>query len=167
MKNKVLNRILYFIPPILVEGMIFFFSSQDGEESGRLSGGIVAKLTGYFFDVFKNGGNAIEYEKFCIDFESFIREMGHAGEHAALMAACFFTVSMLFKKWEGVKSFFKKLGIAFGATVVLAVTDELHQLLVPGRACELHDVLIDTCGALAMAALITLCWLLGTKRKNA
>ncbi len=167
MKNKVLNRILYFIPPILVEGMIFFFSSQDGEESGRLSGGIVAKLTGYFFDVFKNGGNAIEYEKFCIDFESFIRELGHAGEHAALMAACFFTVSMLFKKWEGVKSFFKKLGIAFGTTVVLAVTDELHQLLVPGRACELHDVLIDTCGALGMTVLITLCWLLGTKRKNA
>ncbi len=167
MKNKVFTRALYFIPPILVEGMIFFFSSQNGEESGRLSGGIVAKLAGYFFDVFKNGGNAIEYENFCIDFESFIREMGHAGEHAALMAACFLTVSMLLKEETGIKSFFKKLGIAFGATVFLAVTDELHQLFVPGRACELHDVLIDTCGALGMTVLITLCWLLGTKRKNA
>lgn len=35
-----------------------------------------------------------------------------------------------------------------------AVTDEIHQMFVPGRSCELRDVAIDSCG---LAAGILLC----------
>ena len=37
-----------------------------------------------------------------------------------------------------------------------AVTDEFHQSLVPGRSCELRDVVIDSCGVLTgvLAALL-------------
>lgn len=37
------------------------------------------------------------------------------------------------------------------------VTDEFHQLFVPGRACDPLDWVVDTCGA-ALGALV--CWLL-------
>ena len=37
-----------------------------------------------------------------------------------------------------------------------AVTDEFHQAFVPGRSCELRDVVIDSCGVLTgvLAALL-------------
>ena len=35
-----------------------------------------------------------------------------------------------------------------------AVTDELHQLFVSGRSCELRDILIDSCGV-AVGAFLT------------
>ena len=37
-----------------------------------------------------------------------------------------------------------------------AVTDEFHQSFVPGRSCELRDVMIDSCGVLTGVLLATL-----------
>ena len=41
---------------------------------------------------------------------------------------------------------------AIGA--LYAVTDEVHQYFVPGRSCELLDVLIDACGVAAGVAIV-------------
>ena len=38
-----------------------------------------------------------------------------------------------------------------------AVSDEIHQRFVPGRSCELRDVLIDTCGVLLGVIINMLC----------
>jgi VanZ family protein len=34
-----------------------------------------------------------------------------------------------------------------------AVTDEIHQYVVPGRSCEVRDVVIDSCGVLVGALI--------------
>ena len=41
---------------------------------------------------------------------------------------------------------------AIGA--LYAVSDELHQSFVPGRSCELRDMLIDACGVAAGVAIL-------------
>ena len=48
--------------------------------------------------------------------------------------------------------------IAFGAAVLYAATDEFHQSFIPGRSCELRDVLVDSSGALCglIAAFVLL-----------
>ena len=43
--------------------------------------------------------------------------------------------------------------VAFVVGVLYAVTDELHQMLVPGRQGSLRDVLIDAAGVLAGVAI--------------
>ena len=43
----------------------------------------------------------------------------------------------------------KLVGIAVVIACAYAVTDELHQALIPGRSGEVRDVLIDTAGAMA------------------
>ena len=35
-----------------------------------------------------------------------------------------------------------------------AVTDEIHQYFVPGRSCEVRDVVIDSCGVLVGALIV-------------
>ena len=32
--------------------------------------------------------------------------------------------------------------------MLYSISDEIHQIFVPGRSCELLDVFIDTCGSL-------------------
>ena len=46
------------------------------------------------------------------------------------------------------------LGLAVALTVLYAISDEIHQLFVPGRHGRVSDVLFDTGGALAMVLLI-------------
>ncbi|MBQ4604930.1 MAG: VanZ family protein, partial [Clostridia bacterium] len=38
---------------------------------------------------------------------------------------------------------------------VYAVTDEVHQLFVEGRACQITDIIIDSIGAAAGIAVLT------------
>ena len=47
-----------------------------------------------------------------------------------------------------------------------AVSDEVHQYFVPGRACRLLDMGIDTCGALFGTVVFSLLLWLIKKRKN-
>lgn len=47
--------------------------------------------------------------------------------------------------------------------LMYAITDEIHQYFIPGRSCEIRDVLIDTIGSL-IGILIT--YLIYSKKKN-
>ena len=42
----------------------------------------------------------------------------------------------------------KVVGISWLTGTCYAITDEVHQLFVPGRSCELRDMLIDSTGVL-------------------
>ena len=44
-----------------------------------------------------------------------------------------------------------------------AVSDEVHQYFVPGRSCELRDMLIDACGVAVGAAAL---WRLSRRQRN-
>jgi VanZ family protein len=46
------------------------------------------------------------------------------------------------------------LGMAVGLATLYGVSDEYHQLFVPGRHAHIADVLFDLAGALAMALLL-------------
>ena len=47
--------------------------------------------------------------------------------------------------------------LSWGIGALYALTDEVHQAFVPGRSCEIRDMLIDSCGVaagvLSMAAI--------------
>jgi VanZ family protein len=49
-------------------------------------------------------------------------------------------------------------GLAIAIAVTYAVTDEIHQLFVPGRSADVGDVIADTIGACAGTAV---CWAWG------
>jgi VanZ family protein len=48
--------------------------------------------------------------------------------------------------------------IAMAIAVGYAITDEFHQLFVPGRSADVHDLYADTMGALAG---VVACWAWG------
>ena len=68
-----------------------------------------------------------------------IRKLGHFTEYAILYLVLH----------HAMKESFKSKTALLTSLVILffyASSDEIHQYFVPGRACRVRDVLIDTCG---------------------
>lgn len=111
---------------IICMGIIFFLSAQNGEESSDLSGSFVMALL--------NGLGIV------ID-EGVLRSIAHCLEFMGLSVLIF---NAVYVTW------FLKITpiIAFLGTVFYAITDEIHQIFVPGRAFQISDILVDSTGAL-------------------
>lgn len=108
--------------------LIFIMSSFDATESTNQSNFIVNIIT----DIFK-----IEN----IELLSFIiRKLAHFTEYLILG---FLTINMLNKN-----DISKKYLISIIICIIYATSDEIHQIFVPGRACQIRDVLIDSIGSI-------------------
>lgn len=123
MKNKS-STILMLLWMLL----IFIMSSFDATESANQSNFIVNIIT----DIFK-----IEN----IELLSFIiRKLAHFTEYLILG---FLTINMLNKN-----DISKKYLISILICIIYATSDEIHQIFVPGRACQIRDILIDSIGSI-------------------
>ncbi|WP_350342305.1 VanZ family protein [Proteinivorax tanatarense] len=116
-------------------GLIFFFSAQPAKESAELSRGVTEVVTEFIEKV-------VPFT--ILDFNTlhtFIRKGAHLFIYFVLGILVFnaFQVTGI-KGWKGI-------WWSLGVCVLYAITDEIHQLFVPGRSGEMMDVLIDSVGA--------------------
>lgn len=122
-------------------GFIFYMSSRVASESAQMSGGLLEWLSKYF------GATLTEF---------FVRKCAHAFEFSIL---CGFLCAAFYATLGSVKILY-----SVGITVVYAISDEIHQLFVQGRACRVFDVFVDFCGALVMAAFVAVVILIVNKK---
>lgn len=108
--------------------LIFLMSSFDATESANQSNFIVNIIT----DIFK-----IENIEL---LSLIIRKLAHFTEYLILG---FLTINMLNKN-----DISKKYLISILICIIYATSDEIHQIFVPGRACQIRDVLIDSIGSI-------------------
>lgn len=130
-------NIIRIIIMILLLGtfyMIFGFSSQNGEESGNLSGKI-AKIVMEQLPIKKT-------EESLKRTEGIIRKMAHFSIYTLVGFLLMSFLSTYHLKEN------KRIGISFSLGALYAITDEIHQKFVPGRSCQMTDVMIDTMGVL-------------------
>ena len=76
-----------------------------------------------------------------------VRKLGHFTEYAILYLLLY----------NAMKESFKSKTTLIVSLVILffyASSDEIHQYFVPGRACRIQDVLIDTCGGTLTMGII-------------
>jgi len=127
------NRALRITAAATWMALIFFFSSQTGGESAGLSTRVVDLLAPVLpaLDPAALG--------------TLVRKAAHVSEYAVLGA-------LLAWAWprEARWPLLAPLLIGIG----YAVSDEVHQLFVPGRAGQVSDVLIDTVGVLIGIAVV-------------
>ncbi len=121
MKKKTIAAVWWVLVAVCM-GVIFFFSSQDGSTSQALSDG--------FKIIF---GIPVKI--------TVIRKTAHFLEFAGLA----FLVFMALRHTCG----YNRPFVSFFITAAYAVTDEIHQLFVEGRACRIFDIFIDSCGAVS------------------
>ena len=126
-ENKKTNiaAIVFWALSILCMGVIFWFSSRTANESTNQSNVFVLWLESLF------GQNEI--------WVFIVRKSAHCLEFTGL--SLLLSCALYFTKNK------TELPLAVGIASLYAVTDEIHQIFVEGRSCELRDWIIDTFGA--------------------
>ncbi len=143
-KDKVVKLTLYFAV-ILWMAVIFSFSAQDGSASLESSDGVMYALLESFDSLL--GSLPVERLSF------YVRKCAHFFAYFVLgvLTSCALSQSLCARR---------AVVSSLGVCVFYAATDELHQYFVPGRACRLFDVGVDSlgalCGILAVCAVRSL-----------
>lgn len=122
--------------------IIWSFSSHPADISAKES----KSITGIIYDKF-----AVNIEK----FSDMGRDMFVSKTDTIIRKCAHFTLFFIFALIISmyVNCFNKEAGVfllvVFLTGVIFAVSDEVHQLFVPGRGCQMRDVLIDSNGVMA------------------
>ena len=128
MKPNKTSVILSWTAVVLAMAVIFVLSAQKGDESQSLSDGFITVLG----------------LKFSSDF---IRTCAHFLEYAGLSVLIY---NALYRSFNSAKPVLSVI-----ISSAYAVTDEIHQIFVEGRACQITDVIIDSVGAASGIAVLT------------
>lgn len=118
---------------------IFYMSSQTGDDS--------TKQSNFILDTFASLGINLN-ESFGNFASIIIRKGAHFTEYMILSFLIYNVITDYIKVNKKVY-IYTILGV-----FVYAVTDEIHQLFVPGRAGMIQDVMIDTSGGLAGSLIL-------------
>lgn len=145
-RNK--RRVLLVVSWALVAlcmAVIFFLSNEPASESQSRSDGVIAAL----------------FARFGVELSSHVvRKTAHALEYCGLSLLLYGAYFASFRTPQPTLSFL--------TAALYAVSDEVHQYFIPGRACQLRDVFVDSVGAAAGIIFCTiLFWILrSSKRKS-
>ncbi|RXZ83402.1 VanZ family protein [Paenibacillaceae bacterium] len=139
-------RIIAWAAVICWMFLIFYMSAQPGHQSDQLSKGFAATILRAVEKIFSQ--TDIDMSK----FNYFIRKNAHFFSYLLLGMLAAYAVRKVSSH-----SFWRRAVYALGLCVLFAISDELHQLYVPGRSARVFDVMIDSAGATVGIAL-TMAW---------
>jgi VanZ family protein len=135
--------------------LIFFFSSQVATDSNGMSTGLTVAIRNLIIQI---------YPKLSISIETlnhFIRKSAHF--------LVYFGLGFLLKNAYQVSGYLNFRGSVYAlmVSILYAISDEIHQMFVPGRGPGIKDVFIDSIGALAGILVFTGLLKVSLQLKNA
>ena len=140
-------KVISCITTLLIMALIFWFSSQNSVDSSATSKG----FSMWLLSIVKPQLLYAERAELAADMSHMIRKFAHFSMYAALGMSSAAAVSSI----SG-KPVRKILMLSVLFCAAYAVTDEIHQMFVGGRAGMVGDVLIDTAGAATGGVLMML-----------
>lgn len=138
--KRVLQFIAACLPMVFCMLLIFYFSSQNADASTVTSGRFIARILSalpFGFDEMSTPEKLIMID----EAQFFVRKAAHFSIYGLLGPLAMLPLHVLLKSWK------RSAFAAWCALLLFSVSDEIHQMFVPGRSGELRDVLIDTAGA--------------------
>ena len=152
------RKVIYITLTIIWMIIIFIMSSMNTYESNGKSKQTIKKTVQKTSEISENIGitNSKPTEKQVnetvnkLNFP--LRKCAHATEYAVLAILIIFTLNSFMGKEYSIK----KMVIVITICFVYSLTDEYHQLFVPGRTSQFIDCIIDTSGSIIMCCVYTL-----------
>lgn len=140
-------RILLVLLIVIWMGVIFSFSSKNGEQSSKSSGRVTKTVISVCYPAYSSMAEK-EQERIFGIFNFLIRKAAHFTEYFILAVLVTFLIITFDKKG------FSAIIFAASICAAFAAGDEIHQGFVSGRNPSVKDVLIDTSGAVSGSGLI-------------
>ncbi len=151
MKLKILRIILMLIL-IADSAFIFHNSAEEATASSAASGAVTERIAQLFVPHFREMDEAEQMRTVSL-MNSAVRECAHMIQFVPFGASLYWLLCTLQVKKKIKRLFFP---ITLGCGFLYALSDEIHQLFVPGRAFQWADIGMDTCGVLLGAAAVAL-----------
>ena len=152
--------ILAWAAVLLWMAVIFYLSSQPAETSNGLSRGVTEMIIKSIDMIYPLDVETSTASDWIDRMNNIVREYAHAA--VFLILALFVLGALRRSGMRGFRAFFA----AFAFCVAYALTDEVHQIFVPGRAWELGDLARDLCGALLGLVLYSIASFAFTSRAS-
>ena len=127
--------------------VIFILSGYKGQSSGNTSKWVLDLLAHIGLDLQGWFGDTAHF---------LVRKAAHFTEYFILSLLLFFAL-----KGKNRRGY-----LTGGIAVLYAITDEIHQSLIPGRSGNVRDVLIDTGGVLLALMLLAMAKLVFKKQND-
>lgn len=143
---------------LLWMAVIWWFSAKPAEVSTETSHRAGRAVAGLFVPGFESWPEE-EQLKLVESIDHPVRKAAHATEYAVL--------GILLSAGAGFYVRRRRWLAGWGGGALYAVSDEIHQYFVPGRSCQVSDMVLDSAGVLAGVAAVWAVWrLLRPQRKD-
>ena len=168
--SRFMNRrtmfVLFLVMSIVWMAVIFEFSSKNADESTAQSNSVTDFLMMLFeedYETLTQEEKQLLVEK----YDGIVRTGAHFGVFGVLGLLTYFTFGIL--KWIP-DCFVMPSFMSVPFCILFSITDEIHQSFVPGRSCQLKDVVTDSfgalCGALAGIILVLIVKTVSERKAN-
>ncbi len=141
-----MTKWLPFILVIAWMGLIFSFSHQDAHQSSQMSSTLNAQLIVLIETVLPVLASNIDETQ----LESTVRSVAHVGLY--LVLGLYMTAALN----PYIKPVLKLAGYSITFGIVYAITDEVHQYFIPGRAMTWGDIALDSLGVILGTGIMIL-----------
>ena len=158
-KFKIRN-IIFAVLAVLWMAIIFYCSAKPAVESAQMSGAVDRILCEIFISGYDDLTPA-EKEEAALRLDHFVRKCAHATEY---MILGFLITGAVYTNKSHIKL---QILVCFFGVMLYAISDEIHQLFVEGRAGRVTDVLIDSGGGMVGCILFALFYGITLKKINA
>ena len=143
------RKIVFWILTLICMIVIFCFSSKNADDSTKESHK-VGKTIGYIVEYDFQDWTEDAQERYAAKIDHPVRKTAHFLEYMLLGSlATYAWFDAKYKKWV-------RLLVPFLVGALYSMTDELHQMLVSGRAGMITDVLLDSSGVITGVLLASL-----------
>ena len=132
--------------------VIFCFSAQNATESSTTS----KKFTQTVINIVKDDLPDHKIKSLSVELDFFVRKLAHFSAYLLLGTLLYNAFRQTRKTYIFLPSLL--------CSVVYAISDEVHQHFVPGRACRMFDVMIDSAGSLTGICIFILVLYIYKKR---
>ncbi|MCI7702262.1 MAG: VanZ family protein [Tenericutes bacterium] len=133
-----MRKIIKIILIVLWMGLIFMFSNDTGVASTKKSDGVIVRTVQ---KIIRRDLTSEEKEKVLKYLVVPVRKGAHLGVYLILGLL----MISLVREYLGINT--KALLVALFICILYACSDEVHQLFVVGRSCEVKDMIIDSVGS--------------------
>ena len=146
MTPKKIIQIILLILICCVFYIIFNFSNQQAEESEGLSRNITSDIVNIFYDTKQLEQSQVQ--EIVATTDRIVRKLAHFSLYTitGMILMLLLNTTNLKKK--------NKIYISLILGILYAISDEMHQIFVPGRTPLITDVLIDTLGIIFGISII-------------
>ncbi len=147
-RRNIIIRVLTFMLTIAVCITIFKFSSEDSGKSTGTSDFVIECIINS--NPFTKDLDSVEKENIKENIKMPIRKLAHFSIYTVLGITIMCHVSTY------AIDRYKRIGGSLFVGMLYAISDEIHQLFVPGRSGQVRDVFIDTFGVIFGICIVLL-----------